>query len=375
MRVAPRLLTPPGADLALWRGERANRIGASEIACVLGISPYRSPLSLYYQKLDGWSDEDSAVMRRGRLMEAVVAVEWSLLHPEFVVRPAGLYQHPEHHWMVATPDRLLYTNTGIHDDVVDAEVVCCDLHVVGDAPWLADWAPCCETFTICRRCCEDCPTCPHLTPEPQPAELWEGKTAASHEGWGEENTDEVPLHYLIQVRQQLLVTGLPRARIAVMMLPSWELREYLVERDPADDALIVAEGENFMRRLAELDPPPLDWSPSTTDALKRLHPTVDAVDVDIPADLAEPYEQACADLVAAKKRRGLYGNQIRAVLGSGRRAMCGGRRIVTRSVYEQTRIDTKALRANEPGIAKEYSKKSVVDKLIPARIPVGEDDD
>lgn len=301
-----------------WRDARRAGIGASEIAAVLGISPWTSPFALYWQKRQGWADVDSPEKRRGRRMEQVVAEEWEDANPGHVLMPAGLYRHPQHEWMLATPDRLLYD-------------------VDGPLPGDPAYGP--------------------------PVGLWECKTSATRDGWGDDGTDEVPAHYHAQCQWQSAVFGGIPVRLAVMFLPSWEMRTYHIEHDPHDLEVMLTAGRDLMRRLREDDPPEPDWTPASTRALKRLHGSVEDRDVEIPEALVLRYTNARHYAAAAEQDKAAVENEIRAKIGDARRAVCGGVPVATRVVYQTSRIDIKALRADQPDIARKYAVTSIVDQL------------
>jgi hypothetical protein len=95
-----------------WYEARRGGITASEIAVVLGISPYGSPFSLYWQKVNDWRWEGNAFTSVGRHLEDAIADWWEREHtdpadPALYLRAAGLYAHSDRPWQLATPDRLI----------------------------------------------------------------------------------------------------------------------------------------------------------------------------------------------------------------------------------------------------------------------------
>src|SRR5262245_52949583 len=74
----------PDIDRAAWLEARRKGIGASEIAAVLGISPWESPFSLYWRKVNGWDYEPSSEMEWGTRLEPVIAEKYANNH-------AGVY--------------------------------------------------------------------------------------------------------------------------------------------------------------------------------------------------------------------------------------------------------------------------------------------
>lgn len=281
----PIELLPPGTgphDPA-WHELRAGGVTASEIAAVMGISPYESPFSLYWRKVNGWQFEGNEYTRAGQHLEASIADWWLFEHgaqADLTTMHAGLYANPERPWQLATPDRI----------VIDI--------------WGKDVA-----LLECK---------------------W---VAHSWDGWGEPGTGDIPVHYRAQCLWQLDVMGLDEVHVAA--LGPGGFRSYLVRRDEADLKLMRDAGAEFYRRLVEQDPPPLDSHTATLGALKRLHPSVEDGEVEVAVDLAEAYRKARAEKAAAEARVDGYEAQIRALLGNKRKAMCGKKLVASRSVYER----------------------------------------
>lgn len=335
---------------AAWLAARRRGIGASEIAAVLGINPpeWDSPFSLWWKKTDpSWDDPDSDRFRVARRLEPVVVDEWRDRYGQaWDVWPGGLYRHAEHEWMLATPDRLLTPSEATHEPGCRAGTTYVDEESGA------------EMVVLCS-CLPDDPD--------RPDELLECKTSGSYDGWGEEGTDDIPPHYLAQARWQRLVMDVARVRVAVMFLPACKLREYVIEPDPDDEKLMQAAGAQFMTSLAEGDPPAPDWTPATTRTLKRLHPKVEEVDVEVPAELRDRYLGAIRNETAASRARKQAENELRDRIGDGWRAVCDGKRVATRSVFPQRRIDAERLRRERPDVATEYTVESEVSRLTPRR--------
>lgn len=62
---------PEGEAMSLTPDEAA-RVGGSDIAALLGLSPWATPLSVYARIVGGTKDEDSAPKKRGRFLESAV---------------------------------------------------------------------------------------------------------------------------------------------------------------------------------------------------------------------------------------------------------------------------------------------------------------
>lgn len=211
-----------------WYELRAGGIGASEIAAVVGLSPYVSAFWLWHFKkgnIPGQSVSDA--MEWGHRLEPVVRDWFAERHPEFWVHETpGTFAHEERQWQRCNPDGLI-TPTTVHGTLDDAATA-----------------------------------------------LYEGKTARYPDGWGCTGTDEIPLHYRCQIQQSLDIFGLPRAYLAVLIGGN-EPREYVIEADAEDQATLREAGAAFWASLQADTEPPIDCSDSTYEAARKLNPEID----------------------------------------------------------------------------------------------------
>jgi putative phage-type endonuclease len=321
----------PTASEAAWLEARRQGVTASEIAVVLGLSPYSSPYALYHQKLGILpADDDQAVFERGRVLEPYIAEKFAAAHPELLVVGDGrsLFRHDERPWQLATPDRLIADD--MRFDFVPGLVI--------------------EEFA--------------------PVAVLETKTDAGSDEWGEEGTDEIPVHYRCQVIWQMDVMGVSRAYVSCLDPARWRIREYVIEHaegcgpgrnmlaypslacQACDDIVLMRDAaREFLGRIERQEPPDVDWRPATIGALKQLHPSVEDTEGHVGYRLAGNYRAATRNLKYWEQRKKLYEARIREAIGSSRRAIVsGGEVIARRDVYE--------VKAHE-------RKASTVDKLTP----------
>lgn len=327
-----RLILPPGADQTdreTWLAERRKGITASEIAALLGISPFQSPFNLYWQKRGEVSEDfDSDRLELGRVLEPYTASRYRKAHPEFILTaPAGLWQSTERPWQLATPDGLLH-----------------------DA----------ESYGLIER---------GGVFEIEPAAAWEGKTSATYEDWGEDGSDEIPAYIRAQALWQLDVMGLEIVHVSCLFLITQKVRTYVVAYDTTDVELMRKRALEFLARLEAEDPPPIDSHPATTAALKALYPKVeDDEEATIRADVAEAYRWTRASLTAAKIDAAEAENLLRAEMGAAKVAVDpDGERVCSRSIYERTGVDTERLRTQHPEAYADCRTTSTVDRLNPTR--------
>lgn len=316
-----RLVLPHDAPEADWLAERRQGVTASEIAALLGISPYESPFSLYWRKRGDIPDQlDNDAMSLGRHLEPWIADRFAEAHPEWDVDLAGLFGSIERPWQMATPDRMLYKPYGTWQERTG---------------------------------------------------LLEIKHSGTYDGWGDDGTDEIPVHYRAQVLWQLDVLGVREAYVCCLFLSSRQVRTYRIAYDAADVELMRKAACEFLDRLAADDPPPIDAHDATTYALKYLNPGPldDGHPASVDHPTAEEYRAACRRLATAEAVKKQLSNEIRSVMGDAKRVVddADGSAVLTRSVYAQTGLDRDRLRREFPDAWAACRTTSTVDKLTAAK--------
>jgi putative phage-type endonuclease len=327
----------PTASEAEWLEARRRGVTASEIAVIMGLSPYGSAFALYHQKRGELPDQgDDLSMAIGRHFEDFVADQFAERHDGFFVEGDGraLYAHPGRPWQMATPDRLLF----------EEECNCG-----------------CSDGALCV--CED-----------RVIAVLECKTDGGFDGWGDDGTDEIPVHYRCQLLWQMDVLGVITGFVACLFMNRRQLRVYELTMDDnaqADLALMETEARRFLQRIDRGDPPDVDWRPATRDALSHLHPELEDRDVTIGRQLAISYRAACRRYKEAEQRKDEMANRLLDAIGGGKRAIeaCTGLPVAGRQVYDQKRVSSALVRERHPAVAAECTATSTVRKLVPARAP------
>lgn len=187
--------------------ERRTGLGGSDAAASMGLSPWRTQLDLWEEKrgLAPPVDENEPMLW-GKLLEDIIRREYA--------RRVGVDVH--------------YSKDMIRDPV---------------RPWM---------FA-------------HLDGRIDDRTILEVKTSRTGQGWGEPDTDEIPLPYLIQVHHSLVVTSAQVCDIAVLIGGS-DFRLYQVERDlEIEQHLIEGEAAFWQSVTDGVPPPPM----SVEDAVKR----------------------------------------------------------------------------------------------------------
>lgn len=290
--MTPPVLIPCEVGSPQWFDHRARGVTASEIPVLLGLAPWGSPFDLYYKKLGALEpDRDNDAMAWGRDLEEVILRRFAREHPEFHTTPGALYHHGDDDRWMATPDGLSYTRL--------------------QAQWDG----------------------PPVTIPGDLESVVQAKTAGSQEHWGDEGTDQIPVYYVAQVRWEMFVMDVNLARMPVLF-HGRTYREYVVEQNADDVAFMVAEAEEFIKRVHAEEPPPVDWRPATTQALKQLHPSVDDTTATVPAVWQRQWRIADRLEKAAGQRKALAENRMRGRMGRARTAVDEqGRKVATRAVF------------------------------------------
>ena len=312
----------PTSTEAEWLEARRQGITASEIAAVMGLSPASQdgPYALYHRKTGTLPPiEDNDAMERGRVLEPYIAEKFAQRRPEFIVDGDGrsLYAHPDRPWQMATPDRVV---NDIRLDML--------------------------------------PGTDEVFEEYEPYAVLETKSDASFgDQWGEDGTDEIPVHYRCQGLWQMDVMGVSTAFVACLFIQTWKIRVYELTMDDAavaDLKLMREEARDFLDRIDLQEPPDVDWRPATASALKHLHPSVQDVDVPVKRKPIIAYRAAVKAYKAADLRKKLAENRLRLLLGDGHRITDErtGEVIARRDVYP---------------VKEHVRKATTVDKLVPVK--------
>ncbi|WP_029001852.1 YqaJ viral recombinase family nuclease [Azohydromonas australica] len=297
---------PPERDRSQW-------LGGADIAAVLGISPWTTPLQLWEAKTRPGAAQVAAtgVKRRGVRWEGAVA---EMLVDELQTRGHAVeivasnvrYQDAEHAFMAAEIDFEVRLDG-------EKEVTNVELKTV-------------HPFKL------------HL--------------------WGVTGSDNLPLHYLAQATWGLGVTRRRHGMVAALFGAD-ELRSYPVEADAETIGAIRARGLAFWRDHVLRRLPP---APTTLEDLARLFPR----EGDTPALMADKELTAkvlrLRAVLAEAKARELEAQALefdvkRAMGDHGELLLASGARAVDWKQRSGSYIDETALKKAHPAIAREFTRR------------------
>jgi len=257
-----------------WLEWRRHGIGGSDVAAVMGVSPWASPWSVWANKCGLTGDiASSEVMEAGKFLELAITPWFTDRTGLGVVDEQAQIVHPSHSHHRATLDGLVYGD--------DSE--CLGVLEIKTTNWGKPW-------------------------------------------------ETIPEHYQAQVQWQLHVTGLGKAWMAVLMGRRLDIHE--IERDQDAIDKMVAEVDRFWAEHVRTGtPPPVDGSDATAAALAEVFPgdtEVEAVEVDVEAMVElrtlQAFNKAAAD---TKKAITAIKSSIRAKMGDGTEAAHNGKTVAT----------------------------------------------
>lgn len=270
-----------------WHAARADGIGGSEIAAVLGLSRFESRFSLWHRKAGRLAPEvENTEMDAGKRLEPVILQKFTDDHPQFALGTAGTYRHPDRPWQIANPDGVLH----------DASLG----YAAGP-----------------------------------PVALVEAKFALYPDNWGTEGTDEIPPYHLAQTRWYLDIFGLDLCYVEVFIGACAEFRTYVVRADETDAVTMREAGAEFMRTLHADERPDIDAHAATYEAVRELHPEIDPVDIELGAEVVRDFCTARERLATAEAEAQRTKSVVADAIGNAKRGIYLGQPIAGRQAKGQ----------------------------------------
>ena len=284
-----------------WLEHRRCGIGGSDVAVIMGVSPWKSLMDLWLEKTGQYVEGiDSESMYWGRVLEDVIAKEFAIRNKLKIRRVNAILQHLDYPYMIANVDRV----------------------IVGRKEGL------------------------------------EIKTG--HEFSSQHWENGVPAYYYAQVQHYMAVTGFKLWHIAVLIGGN-KYEQFVVHRsEDYINELIAAEAE-FWKLVEERTPPPIDGTKASTELIKRLYPEAEkGKEVELPFEafeLIQQYERACEEEKRIQLIKDEAVNKLKDMLGTAERGSIHGRTVIWQNVVSK-RLDTKALQKEYPDIYERFAQES-----------------
>lgn len=299
------LVETEGLSKGEWLKWRKRGIGGSDVASLLGISKWKSEIELWLDKTNQTNNdtEDNEAMEWGRIMEPVIRNHFAEVKGKTVVEVKAMLQHPEYPFMLADVDGLTTDDEG------------------------------------------------------NPAIL-EIKTASEYKRSEWEN--DIPVYYQTQVQHYLCVTGVQKAYVAVLIGGN-SFKVYEVDADKEVQQMLIVLEQNFWNKVQNMIRPEMDGSDAAKNLLDSLYHGGISEQIVMPDEAIEyvdAYIEACAEEDNAKAKKQDASNHIKEIMGDYDKATCLGHSISWKPVSTE-RLDTKALKEQEPEIYAKYAKTSI----------------
>lgn len=283
-----------------WLLERRKGIGGSDVAAIMGVSPWKSAASVYLDKIGEFplEDNDSERMRIGRDLEEYVAQRFVEATGKKVRRNNHMLYHDDYQFILADIDR----------------------EIVGENSILE----CKTTNSYCKS-------------------QWEY---------------EAPLHYQLQCQHYMLVTGAERCYIACL-IGNEAFTYHVIERDAeAMSALLSIEKDFWMNYVEAGQLPPPDGSEDYSEALRKMYPGCNDESVELSSRASNNIARLDVLNEEIKERKAeveLLKQEIQLEMKDAELAYSIDGRKVTYKSGERTSLDTKRLKKERPELYEEYA--------------------
>ena len=299
------LVETDGLSREEWLSYRKLGIGGSDVASLLGISKWKSEIEIWLDKTNQTNEPsaENEAMTWGTIMEPVIRNHFAEITGKVVVELKAMLQHPEYPFMLADVDGVTVDDDG------------------------------------------------------NPAIL-EIKTASEYKR--SEWDEGVPVYYQTQIQHYLCVTGIKKSYCAVLIGGN-SFRIYEVDADDELQAMLIAVEKNFWNKVQNMIRPEMDGSDAAKNLLDSLYRGGVAEQIVMPEEAIEyvdTYIEACVEEENAKVKKQEASNRMKEIMGDYEKAVCLGHSISWKSVSTE-RLDTKALKENEPEIYAKYVKTSM----------------
>jgi len=183
------------------------------------------------------------------------------------------------------------------------------------------------------------------------------KTARTREGWGEPETDQVPVDYLLQAQAEMLVAGVSLHSIPVLFAGA-DVSFYEVKEDRELGRMIEAGVDEFWRCVESGTPPPPESDEDVSLLYARDQGATVNASVAIEGEIVKLAEVR-TKLAALKVDEAYHVLQIKAHMGIAAE-LRDSRGLDVLATWRNTKpviiVDSKKLRAEQPGIWEAYSK-------------------
>lgn len=290
-----------------WLKNRTTGLGGSDAGVVLGVSPYKSRLELWTEKVTGnVIEEDNADFHWGKLLEPVIAEEYQRVTGRVLIESKKQIRSSKHPFMFANVDRFI---TGAKDkkDVGVLEI----------------------------------------------------KTKGAYVHW---ENNEIPVHYELQLQHYLAVTGYSWGSFAIFDMGKKELIIKDIESDEAVINELIEEEKKFWELVQSKTPPEVDGSEACGDFLRNKFPDeICGKVIDLKGDMeslkyAVDLKMAKQGIKQLKEEELECKNFLMFKMGEAEKAIGDGYTISWKSPKDENVFDVEKFKIENPELYREYTE-------------------
>ena len=303
-----------------WLALRQSGIGGSDIAAILGVSPYATAYDVYQSKTQPLSDEDmNEFAYWGTVLEDTVAREFSKRSGLKIQNVNYLMRHPTHRFAIANIDRAVVNRD------VSGNVRFKDGKLTTD-------------------------------------QIVEIKTASEYVGknWGNEDSDEVPDQYQCQAQWYMGVTGVDVCHMAVLIGGN-KYRQYRIERNQDLIDVLFETAHDFWHNhvLAGIEPDATTLQ-NAKDKYPRHNPdtTLDVEPDSETAKVFEHYESLKAQEREIKAALELAQTDLICQIQDNEALAIDGEVVATYKTQVSNRFNSSQFKKDMPELAEQYIKQN-----------------
>lgn len=286
------------SDPDAWHALRRGGVGSSDAGVILGLSPYMGAVELWANKLGLLPPKDLSKVPSvyfGQAMEEPIA-QWFAMETGWeVIDPKATFVLKSDPTLRTNPDRFYIDDDG---EVGLVEIKTADAHLS------KDWE--------------------------------EGRS---------------PAWYQAQLAQQMIVTGVRRGKLVCIIGGNKPVIVDVVLDDDYLDFLRTVFTSWWQTHVVGRQRPAVDDKESTADALNALNPCGAGTTADLGRaglDIVCRYKEAHAQWKHWEAQKQLYGNEMRALLGTTEIGTFNGVKIASNKAGETRRLDQEAHALHAP---------------------------
>lgn len=277
--------------------ERSRGLGGSDAAVVMGLSRFKTPLQLYYEKIgeprfvgaDDLIVIDAELQEWGHLFEGPIIQKYANRTKRTMDRFTSTVWSERYLWMCGHPDAICTSD---------------------------------------RRGLEAKTVVPALADE-----------------FGEPGSDNVPQDYLLQCVHYRVLTEASGWDLAAL-ISRFDFRVFEIPNDPELEGMLIDAERDFMRRIEQRDPPALNYRHRTAiDVVKKMYPGTTGERVVASADATEwraKMEAAAKAEKRAKEERDEYRCRLLDEMGDAAILAFPDRKAMRRKLIEKEPYQVQA---------------------------------